>query len=102
MEFIWGIVGVFFAACRLQELKKEGSSGDSESEVFFSSILGCPKMLRRVLAAAGALFPLGRPVAKNVDFWVNLGIALGAKSSTIFTLGSLSRFWVGVVLIVTF
>ena len=25
-------------------------------------------MLRRVLAAAGALFSLGRPVAKNVDF----------------------------------
>ena len=40
LELIFGTVGVFFDACRLQELKNEGSGRHSESETAFSSILG--------------------------------------------------------------
>ena len=36
LELILGTVGVFFDACRLQELKKEGSGRHSESETTFS------------------------------------------------------------------
>ena len=39
LELILGTVGVFFDACRLQELKKEGSGRHSEPEALFSSIL---------------------------------------------------------------
>ena len=40
LEFFWGTVGVFFDACRLQELKEEGSGRHSESESLLSSMLG--------------------------------------------------------------
>ena len=60
-----GTGGVFFDACILQELKKEGSGRHSEPEPLFSF---CPKVLRRVLAAAGALFSLWQTVANHVDF----------------------------------
>ena len=38
-----GIVGVFFDACRLQELKKEGSGTHSESESLFHRFWGLPQ-----------------------------------------------------------
>ena len=40
----------------------------------------CPKVLKRVLAAAGALFSLGRPMANNVDFWLHFGVIVGAEA----------------------
>ena len=79
MELILGTVGVFFDACRLQEPNMEGSSRHFGV---------CTKVLRRVLAAAGALFSLWRPVANNVDVCFHFGEMLGAKSSTVRTLTS--------------
>ena len=40
LALMLGIAGVFCDACRLQELKKEGSGKHSEPEPLFSSILG--------------------------------------------------------------
>ena len=40
LELLVGTVGVFFDACRLQEVKKQGSGRHSEPEPLFSSILG--------------------------------------------------------------
>ena len=44
---------------------------------FFIDFGVCPKALRMVLAAAGALFSLWRPVANNGYFGLHFGIILG-------------------------
>ena len=44
LELMFGTVGVFFDACRSQELKKEGSGSHSESETFFHRFWGLPPM----------------------------------------------------------
>ena len=56
--------------------------------VFFIDSGVYPNALRRVLAAAGALFSLWRPVANNIEFWFHFEEILGDNSSTILTLGS--------------
>ena len=43
LELILGTVGVFFDACRLQELKKEGSGRHSEPEPLFHRFWGLPQ-----------------------------------------------------------
>ena len=68
--------------------KRRARAGTQNEKRFFIDFGVCPKVLRRVLAAAGALFSLGRPVAKNVDFGFHFGIIFGAQSSTFLTLGS--------------
>ena len=88
LELMLGTVGVFFDACRLQEPKKRARQALRTRAAFFIDFGVCPKVPRRVLAAAGALFLLWRPVAKNVDFWLHFGIILGATSSTMLTLES--------------
>ena len=87
LELIWGTVGVFFGVCRVQEPKKEGAGRRSEPEPLFSDFGVYPKILRRVLAAAGARFSLWQPVAHNVDFGFLFGVILGAESSSRLTLG---------------
>ena len=67
--------------------KKKVQAGIQNQKRFFFNFGVCPEVLRRVLAAAGALFSLWQPVATNVDFWLHFGEIWGAKSSTIFTLG---------------
>ena len=63
-------------------------AGTPNQNRFFIDFGVCPKALRRVLAAAGALFSLWRPVANDGYFGLHFGIILGAQSSTILTLGS--------------
>ena len=87
LELILGTGGVFFDACRLQELKRRAGAGAPNQNRFFIDFGVYPKARRRVLAAAGALFSLWRPVANNGDFGLHFGVILGAQSSTILTLG---------------
>ena len=73
--------GSSFGDCRclLGCLQSSGSENGGFEQalrirnVFFIDCVVCPKGLRRVLAAAGALFSLWQPVAKNVDFWLHFG-----------------------------
>ena len=51
-------------------------------------------MLRRDLAAAGALFSLGRPVAKNIDFWLHLG-RFGEPKAQLYSLWGLPESILG-------
>ena len=81
-----GTGGVFFDACRLQELRAR--AGTPNQNRYFINFGICSMALRRVLAAAGALFSLWRLVANNGYFGLHCGVILGAQSSTILTLGS--------------
>ena len=95
LEFILGTVGVFFDACRPQEPKKEARAGTLNQNRVFINFGICSMALRRVLAAAGALFSLWRPLANNGDFGLHFGIILGAPKLNHTHFGvSLSRFWV--------
>jgi hypothetical protein len=67
--------------------KKRVQEGIQNQKRFFIDFGVCPEVLRRVLAAAGAQFSHFQPVAQIVDFGLHLGEILGAKSSTILTLG---------------
>ena len=71
----------------IRNRKRRARAGGPNQNRFFIDFGVCPKALRRVLAAAGALFSLWRPVATNVDFWLHFGVILGAQTSTILTLG---------------
>ena len=68
LELILETVGAFFAPCRLQEPKRRARAGTQNQNRFFIDFGVCPKALRRVLAAVGALFSLWRPVANNGYF----------------------------------
>ena len=96
---IWGDVGVildltletegvFLDACRLQELKKEGSGRHSEPEALFSSILGSATSAQEGSLQRELCFHFGGQWQENVDFGLHFGVILGAQSSTILTLGS--------------
>ena len=67
--------------------KKRVQAGIQNQKRFFFNFGVCPEVLRRVLAAAGAPFSLFQPVAQHVDIWHPFGEILGAKRSTILTLG---------------
>ena len=73
--------------------KKRVQAGIQNQKRFFIDFGVCPEVLRRVLAAAGAQFSLFQPVAQNVDFGLHFRGLLGAKSSTILTLGSHMLAW---------
>ena len=63
-------------------------AGTQNQKVFSIDFVVCSKVLRGVLAAAGALFSLWWQVANNVDFWLHFEENFGDESSTILTLGS--------------
>ena len=48
---------------------------------FLTDLGVCRQVLRRVLAAAGALFSLWRPVANTADFWLHFGWIWGVQKA---------------------
>ena len=106
LGLILGTVGVFFGACRLQELKKEGSGRHSEPGGLFSSILGsAPRCSGGSRCSESSVFTWttsGKECRLLVQFWSHFGSQkLNYTDFGVF----LSQFWVpkwGVVLKVTF
>ena len=81
----WGLQASFLMPVGFRSRTWRVRAGtQNQKQLFqFSIDVGvCTKVLRRVLAAAGALFSLWRPVANNVDVWLHFEEMLGAKSST--------------------
>ena len=72
--------------------KKRVQAGIQNQKRVFIDFGVCPEVLRRV-AAEGAQFSLFQPVAQHVDFGLHFRGLLGAKSSTILTLGSHMLAW---------
>ena len=73
VELSLGTGGVFLTLAGFRNRKRRVRAGTPNQNRFFIDFGVCPKALRRVLAAAGALFSLWRPVANNGYFGLHFG-----------------------------